>query len=79
MPHQSTPWNNQKRVIIFPKENHFLLTIARLRSFSVVVSDTIASIIAILALESPLTIRANIKIVKLYETHQMAYEKEMPI
>jgi hypothetical protein len=51
---------------------HHFLTIARFRSFSLVVSDTIANIIATLAFESPLTSRANIKIVKLNETHQMA-------
>jgi hypothetical protein len=57
----------------------YLLTIARFRSFSVVVSDTIANIIATFAFDSPLIIRANIKIVKLNEIHHIAYENEMPI
>ncbi len=52
---------------------------ARFRSFSVVVSDTTANIIATLAFESPLTIRANIKIVKLNEKHHRTYESDMPI
>lgn len=52
---------------------------ARFRSFSVVVSDTMANIIATLAFENPPIIRANIKIVKLYETHHIAYETDMPI
>lgn len=62
---------NQK--ILYP------LTIARFRSFSVVVSDTIANIIATLAFESPLIIRANIKIVKLNEIHHITYENDIPI
>ncbi len=57
----------------------YLRTIARFRSFSVVVSDTIANIIATFAFESPLTTRATIKIVKLNETHHITYESDIPI
>lgn len=56
-----------------------ILTIARFRPCSVVESETIANIIATFAFDSPPITRANIKTVKLSETHQIAYESAMPI